>query len=274
MDEPPAAVVINQLEPLPTPLPRLEVAGEPRSPTPLTSATLRVAGTAEYRFKLDDDPFGAETATDIPIELFGLANGTHTVSILARTADGTWPPEADALTVSWDVDAAWPSVRFNEILAINQATIAHEGAFHGYIELFNEGTNAANLSGMSVAHDPGELDGFQFPAGTVLNAGGTLLLFADDHLPLGFALDATGGEVFLIDTAANGRRLLPARPTGSSPPATRPPCASTSGSPWAARMTRTVLSNCSTRWTCRCLSAGLPSPTGQVDCRAGFAFRP
>ena len=200
--------VASQIEQPFAPPPRLGVVGVPRSPTPLTSATLRVTGAAEYRFKLDDDLFGVETAAATPIELSGLANGTHTVSILARTADGAWPPNAAALSVSWEIDAAWPSVRLNEILAMNQAAFMHGGAFHGYIELFNEGVDAADLSGMSLARDPDELDGFQFPAGTVLDAGGTLLLFTADHLPLGFDLDAIGGGVFLFGTAANGRRLL------------------------------------------------------------------
>jgi len=205
--------VINQLEPVPAPVPRLEVVGVPRSPTPRTSAVLRVPGSAQYRFKLDDGPFGSETPAANPIELSELTAGKHTVSILAKAADGDWLPETDALTVSWEVDPAWPGVRLNEILAVNHSSFAHEGAFPDYIELFNEGPDAADLSGMSLARDPAGLDGFQFPASTVLDTGSTLLLFTDDDpgrpgLHLGFGLDATGGEVFLFDTAANARRLL------------------------------------------------------------------
>ena len=198
------------------PPPTATVAGEPRSPTPFTSATLTVGGVNvfSYKYRLNDGPYGAETPVATPIALAGLTSGsTNVVSIIGRSPAGSWQ-SINSPTVSkvWVVNPAIPSVRLNEVLAQNSAALNVGGTFPDAIELFNEGTESVDLAGLHLSNDSSNPAKYTFPADTVLAAGGYLVVYANNPdgtpgLHVGFTLNGEGDEVYLSDRDLNMTRL-------------------------------------------------------------------
>src|SRR5262249_51139888 len=80
-------------------------------------------------------------------------------------------------------------------------------------ELFNSGDLPVNLSGWGLSDEPAAPFKFQFPAGTMLNGGGYLVLYADSQtntggtgstrIHLGFALDQAGETLQLVNAATS-----------------------------------------------------------------------
>ncbi|MFI4897472.1 MAG: CotH kinase family protein [Phycisphaerales bacterium JB059] len=110
--------------------------------------------------------------------------------------------------------AALPSVFVNEVIASNDSIIMDEaGQFEDFIELYNAGDAAVDLSGMWLSDDPGLPRKWQIPPGTMIGAGGFLLVWADND-PLDGPLHATfglgsGGEtVTLSHTDEQGAVLI------------------------------------------------------------------
>ncbi len=193
------------------------ITGTPRSPTPLTSATLTIGGSdvVSYRASIDGAAFGAETPVITPISLTGLANGIHSVAVIGKHAIGTWQAESNATLRTWVVNTAWPGVRLNEILAQNDSAVNHSGTFPDLIELFNESGSTVDISGLRLTDDAANPNKFTFPAGTTLAAGARLVVYANnpDATPgfhLGFSLDATGESLYLIDRASSSSAVLDA----------------------------------------------------------------
>lgn len=191
------------------------ITGTPRSPTPLTGATLTIGGTdvVAYRAAIDGGGFGAETPVATPITLSGLANGIHSVIVIGKHANGTWQADTNATIRGWIVNTAWPAVRLNEILAQNDSAVNHSGTFPDLIELFNEGAAGVDLSGLRLTDDPANLNKFTFPAGTTLAAGARLVVYANNAdatpgLHTGFTLDAEGESVLLIDRASSSSTVF------------------------------------------------------------------
>lgn len=206
--------VLSQL-PAPTRNPPVAtISGVPRSPTPRTTAALAVggAGVTHYQFSLNSGSYSAEMPIGTPILLSGLANGTNTIAVIGRDADGNWQDVTNATVVSWFVNTSWPAVRLNEVLARNSA-ISHSGTFPDMIELFNEGSASVDLSGMRLSDDPANPSKFAFPSGTALAAGSYLTVFANDPdgtsgLHAGFSLNQNGEGVYLFHRASAGGALL------------------------------------------------------------------
>jgi hypothetical protein len=104
--------------------------------------------------------------------------------------------------------ATVPAVRLNELMAHNVAAVANGTNFPDWLELFNASTQAADLAGWSLTDDSNPRK-FVFPPGTLLEAGGLLVVWCDsDHaapgLHTGFALSREGESVFLFDARTNG----------------------------------------------------------------------
>ncbi len=81
------------------------------------------------------------------------------------------------------------------------------GAFDDWIELHNTGSTAVDLSGMYLSDDAEEPTKWQFPDGSTIDAGGYLIIWADDDTDQGdnhasFKLSADGESVLLYDTDA------------------------------------------------------------------------
>ncbi|MCI0746014.1 MAG: lamin tail domain-containing protein [Verrucomicrobia subdivision 3 bacterium] len=185
------------------------ISGEPRSPTPLQTATLTIGGNdvVSYRFRLNNGSYGAERPVSQQIVFPSLGNGTtNTVYVIGKTSAGGWQSTANPTpSKTWVVNTAWPGVRINEVLADNVSAINHNGSFPDVIELYNEGSGAVDLSGMRLTDDPAEPNKYTFPQGTSLGAGQYLALYANE---IGFSLDATGEGVYLYHRIANGGALL------------------------------------------------------------------
>ena len=206
---------LSQLPPAPMAV-RAAVAGEPDSPTYLNTATLTVGGEGitHYRYRLNGGTFGAQSAVGTPITLSGLADGIYTVFVIGRNGDGDWQAEADATASrTWAVLSNLRGVVINEILARNESAVNHEGTFPDVVELFNAGNGTVDLSGRRLTDDLDQPDKFVIPAGTTLGSGNYLVLYANDPdgtsgLHLGFGLAAEGETLYLLDTDANGSRVL------------------------------------------------------------------
>jgi hypothetical protein len=206
--------IISGLVPAPVIAPLAFISGEPRSPTPSTTATLTVsgAGLVSYRFKLNNGGYGAEIPIATPITLNSLPNGSsNVVSVIGKSSSGVWQ---DTPTVSrpWVVNTALPSVRLNEVLARNDSVLNHSGTFPDAIELYNEGAGTVDLSGLRLTDDPSNPDKFTF-AGTTLAAGAYLVVYANnpDGTPgihVGFSLGQNGGVVQLYHRVSSGGGLI------------------------------------------------------------------
>jgi len=191
------------------------ITGTPRSPTPLTGASLTIGGAdiVSYRRSIDGGAYGAETPIATPITLSGLANGTHTIAVIGKNSTGSWQEQTNAAIRSWVVNTSWPAVRLNEVLARNVAAFNHNGTFPDAIELFNEGAASVDLSGLRLTDNPNNPNQFTFPATTTLAAGARLVVFANNPdgtpgLHLGFSLNQDGDGVYLFSRASDGNTLL------------------------------------------------------------------
>ncbi len=84
--------------------------------------------------------------------------------------------------------AAFAQVRVNEVMASNGVTLADEdGDFEDWIELYNEGQEAVDLTGWGLSDNASNAFKWTFPEGTVIGAGEYLLVWASgkDREPSG-----------------------------------------------------------------------------------------
>ncbi len=183
------------------------------------------AGYTHYRWRLDDGPWSEEVPIRQPIELTRLSPGPHFVEVSGRRDSGFYQDDPlygeDARvtrTATWVVDPDFvpptPRVRLNEILAKNRSVL-FEGAYPDLVELHNPASVPVDLGGCGLSTDPSVRDAFVFPPGTVLPAGGYLVLRADESantagLHLGFTLKQSGDALYLFDAPARGGALLDA----------------------------------------------------------------
>ena len=109
----------------------------------------------------------------------------------------------------------YAALSINEICASNHASyLASDGSSPDWLELYNAGDTALDLSGCGLSDQEKDLFRFVFPSGTIIPADSYLLIFCDDsgnsaglHTP--FKLSASGETVYLsspqktlIDSAA------------------------------------------------------------------------
>ncbi len=110
--------------------------------------------------------------------------------------------------------APLPPVFVNEVIASNDSIIQDEaGQFEDFIELYNAGDAPVDLSGMWLSDDPGVPRKWQIPGGTVIGAGGFLLIWADNDpgdgpLHATFGLGGGGETVSLSHTDDEGAVLI------------------------------------------------------------------
>ncbi|MFP6873591.1 MAG: lamin tail domain-containing protein [Verrucomicrobiales bacterium] len=191
------------------------ISGEPPARTSSPNATLRVAGPGiwNYRWRVNGGDWSGElpigngfdppnaTVRKADIELSDLDDGTYIVEVEGQTFAGSWQAEP-TVSKAWTVNRVLPaSVVINEVLAVNDAAFEHEGTFPDLIELYNAGTVDYDLGGHWFSDDPDSPGKAIFAPGTIVPAGGYLLLFADDAatsgIHLGFTLDRSGEQLAL-----------------------------------------------------------------------------
>ena len=101
--------------------------------------------------------------------------------------------------------ASAQGVVINELLASNDATQAdQDGEFDDWIELYNTGNTAIDLSGYTLSDDPDDPFKWPFPAGSSIGAGEYVIVWADDDQQQAgfhtqFKLSADGESVILSD---------------------------------------------------------------------------
>jgi len=92
----------------------------------------------------------------------------------------------------------------NEFMANNDVSVpGPNGDFPDWIELYNGGTEAVDLTGMYLTSDLENPNAWQFPDGTTIQAGGFLVVWADNSVNQGlmhssFSLNATGEAIGLF----------------------------------------------------------------------------
>ena len=186
------------------------ICGEPEEITYRTDALLTVGGPhiTHYKYSLDGESWSEELPVDTPIVLNNLLNGrTYTVYAIGRNSAGSWQSEDQPTASStWTVDTSYSKFIINEVLAINSTTLERDGSFPDLIELYYDGPSSLSLSGMSITDNPDEPRKFVFPAGTSIQPGGYLRLYADSvpsgsGIHLGFALNGSGESLYLYDSS-------------------------------------------------------------------------
>lgn len=195
---------------------RATINGEPDSPTYQSTATLNIGGTdiTQYRYRVNNGAWSVDTLVSQPINLTGLANGHYTVYVVGRNSSGIWQADADATTSkTWAVLSSLRGVVINEVLARNDSAVNHEGTFPDIIELFNASASSVDLSGLRLTDDLDDPNKFTFPASTTLAAGAYRVVFANNPdatsgLHTGFGLNQDGDELYLLDRATNGTRII------------------------------------------------------------------
>lgn len=93
----------------------------------------------------------------------------------------------------------------NEFLASNESTVAdQDDEYEDWIEFYNNGTSSIDLEGYYLSDDGTDLEQWAFPQGTLITAGGYLVVWADkdeeqDGLHANFKLSSSGESIYLTD---------------------------------------------------------------------------
>ncbi len=133
---------------------------------------------------------------------------------LARVpdGDGEWEstdrPTPDAANLASLVVIEPVVLYINEFMADNDTFIEdpdEAGAYEDWVELYNPGTEAIDLSGMYMTDDPTDPVQWQFPSGMTIDAGGYLVVWADKDTDQGdahaaFKLSTDGETIALYNT--------------------------------------------------------------------------
>lgn len=178
---------------------RLEVAAYTHgSPAPApdhasTTWTIRAAGGSWDAPLVKTTSQSALTSWPIPFEALEFG-GTYFWKCLFTDADGHPSFESPERSFVFGVPSGGaPELRLNEIFA--------RGTGPDFIELHNTGTTAAELAGYSLSDDPALPGQHVFPIGTVLAAGGFLVVTLDDNAA--FRLSGDGQTVVLLRPDGN-----------------------------------------------------------------------
>ena len=100
----------------------------------------------------------------------------------------------------------FPDLWINEVMPSNVNVVADNyGEYEPWVELYNAGSSSVDISGWYLSNNSGDLAKWAFPAGTAIDAGERLLIWADGqtdqtesgYLHAGFRLDAVSGMVVL-----------------------------------------------------------------------------
>lgn len=118
-------------------------------------------------------------------------------------ADNKYGNVASNVESSLDVEVP-DDVFINEFMANNDIAVeGPDGDFPDWIEIYNGGATSVDLTGMYLTDDLDNPDSWQFPENTVIEAGGFLVVWADntddsDSLHASFGLNASGEAVGLF----------------------------------------------------------------------------
>ncbi|MBN1825564.1 MAG: lamin tail domain-containing protein [Candidatus Eisenbacteria bacterium] len=123
------------------------------------------------------------------------------------------PANAPSESYAYTVGSAFPLVFINEFLASNSVTGADPDSneYGDWIELYNGGATDVDLAGWFLSDNPSEPLRWTFPEGSIVEAGGFFLLWADGYDFVGLAVHADfklskdGDEVILLSDRSGAR---------------------------------------------------------------------
>jgi len=177
------------------------------------SAAINVGGPGitHYQYVLNDlnGAWSSETPVSQPIQLTGLVNEqTYTVYAIGKNFAGVWQDPDDAASVTWTVSNYDVPLVLNEVLAINDTAVEHNGQYPDMIELYYGGDAPIFLDNMTITDDPDEPLKYIIPPGAMLDSTNRyLVLYADPNTAesyhTGFALDGDGETVYLYDSTGH-----------------------------------------------------------------------
>lgn len=112
---------------------------------------------------------------------------------------------AATLTASAAGAQGLDGVVINELVASNDSVGGYaepDGGYGDWVELYNAGANAVDLSGANLSDDYATLDKWAFPAGTTVDAGAYLIVWADNDegqtgIHTSYSLKKDGEELVL-----------------------------------------------------------------------------
>jgi len=157
---------------------------------------------------------GAPWQAVIPGQPQGAAVRYYLDAVDALGQRTAYPAGAPGVVEQYEAGYTPPPLLINEFLAANSAVNHDEyGEYDDWVELVNPGDAAVSLAGLSLSDDLAEPRKWAFPAGTVIPAGGYLLIWCDDqpeqgalHAP--FKLAREGEALGLFDGDAHGNVAL------------------------------------------------------------------
>jgi CotH protein/chitobiase/beta-hexosaminidase-like protein/lamin tail-like protein len=170
------------------------------------------SGQSGSVFALDDGLHGDGEADDLLFggELPGFPDGEEVT--LTATARDVYGLEGQSVVKSVVIGASgtW-SLKINEVLASNSETNVDPDFQESgdWVEIYNEGPDAADLAGMGLSDRADQPDKWLFPAGATLEPMTYLLVWCDNHDVVGqalhtsFKLSSDGESVVLYDPVAD-----------------------------------------------------------------------
>ncbi len=172
----------------------------------VTAATVEHAGpTGEFTSVTMSDEDGDGVFVASVTAYSGLPRFRFTYTLTASTATDE----------EEDVGTTPTTLFINELMPANDTTFADpQGDYEDWIELYNSGAEAIDMSGIYVSDDPDEPAKWTFPADTTITAGGFLLVWADGDtgdspgLHASFRLSANGESVVLSDVDERNNALI------------------------------------------------------------------
>jgi hypothetical protein len=92
--------------------PTAALSGQPTGWVNQKTADITVggAGVVAYKYKLDSGTWSAERLVSTQINLSGLGDGTHTVSVVGKDTAGNWQAEGSATTAGWTIETTLPTI--------------------------------------------------------------------------------------------------------------------------------------------------------------------
>ena len=133
----------------------------------------------------------------------------------------TMEPTSEPMDSSLIATSNNPTVVINEFMASNGQTVTDaEGGYDDWIELYNWGLDAIDLSGYYLSDNPRNIKQWRFPEGTKINATSYLIIWADStsldadikallpELHANFELHHGGEQILLVDSDENGNSII------------------------------------------------------------------
>ncbi len=169
------------------------------------------SGAGPYRFVLPDIAPG-----EIAVEWAADAGITDLAQPPNSFGGGSW-------TFYLNPGLEQAPVVISEIMAVNRSGLTDpDGAVSDWLELWNRGDQAVDISGWSLTDDPENPGMWEFPSGSTIDANGRIILFADGYeldprsqdppFHLNFQLSADGEYLGLFDNAAPRNAVFEFRP--------------------------------------------------------------